>query len=228
MNYLCLDFEGVLIPEIWQYVAEATDSKDLMLTTQDLKDYDELMQLRMNVVNEKNIKLSDIQEIVKTMEPFEGAENFLSWARANFQVSIVSDTFYELAWPLVEKLNFPNIICHHLIVEKDKISGYELRQENNKQKVIEALKSLNFKVFAAGDSYNDINMLSNADLGIFFQAPEHIKAEFPNLRTADTHEELKKILKRENRIELYNDCLKFLKTRVDLDLALFKDDIWSH
>ena len=194
MNYLCLDFEGVLIPEIWQYVAEATDSKDLMLTTQDLKDYDELMQLRMNVVNEKNIKLSDIQEIVKTMEPFEGAENFLSWARANFQVSIVSDTFYELAWPLVEKLNFPNIICHHLIVEKDKISGYELRQENNKQKVVEAFKSLNFKVFAAGDSYNDINMLSNADLGIFFQAPEHIKAEFPNLRTADTHEELKKIL----------------------------------
>ena len=194
MNYLCLDFEGVLIPEIWQYVAEATDSKDLMLTTQDLKDYDELMQLRMNVVNEKNIKLSDIQEIVKTMEPFEGAENFLSWARANFQVSIVSDTFYELAWPLVEKLNFPNIICHHLIVEKDKISGYELRQENNKQKVVEALKSFNFKVFAAGDSYNDINMLSNADLGIFFQAPEHIKAEFPNLRTADTHEELKKIL----------------------------------
>ena len=194
MNYLCLDFEGVLIPEIWQYVAEATDSKDLMLTTQDLKDYDELMQLRMNVVNKKNIKLSDIQEIVKTMEPFEGAENFLSWARANFQVSIVSDTFYELAWPLVEKLNFPNIICHHLIVEKDKISGYELRQENNKQKVIEALKSLNFKVFAAGDSYNDINMLSNADLGIFFQAPEHIKAEFPNLRNADTHEELKKIL----------------------------------
>ena len=194
MNYLCLDFEGVLIPEIWQYVAEATDSKDLMLTTQDLKDYDELMQLRMNVVNEKNIKLSDIQEIVKTMAPFEGAENFLSWARANFQVSIVSDTFYELAWPLVEKLNFPNIICHHLIVEKDKISGYELRQENNKQKVVEALKSLNFKVFAAGDSYNDINMLSNADLGIFFQAPEYIKAEFPNLRTADTHEELKKIL----------------------------------
>ena len=123
MNYLCLDFEGVLIPEIWQYVAEATDSKDLMLTTQDLKDYDELMQLRMNVVNEKNIKLSDIQEIVKTMKPFEGAEKFLSWARANFQVSIVSDTFYELAWPLVEKLNFPNIICHHLIVEKDKISG---------------------------------------------------------------------------------------------------------
>ena len=194
MNYLCLDFEGVLIPEIWQYVAEATDSKDLMLTTQDLKDYDELMQLRMSVVNEKNIKLSDIQEIVKTMEPFEGAENFLSWARANFQVSIVSDTFYELAWPLVEKLNFPNIICHHLIVEKDKISGYELRQENNKQKVIEALKSLNFKVFAAGDSYNDINMLNTADLGIFFQAPDHIKQEYPHLHTASSHNELKKIL----------------------------------
>ena len=104
MKYLCLDFEGVLIPEIWQYVAKETDSKELMLTTQDLKDYDELMQLRMKVVNEKNIKLSDIQEIVKSMNPLDGAEEFLDWARFHFQVAIVSDTFYELAWPLVEKL----------------------------------------------------------------------------------------------------------------------------
>ena len=191
MKYLCLDFEGVLIPEIWQHVAEATSSQDLMLTTQDLKDYDELMQLRMKVVNEKGIKLSDIQEIVRTMKPFEGAEEFLSWARSNFQVTIVSDTFYELAWPLVEKLNFPSIICHHLNIEQDKIKGYRLRQKNNKQKVI---KSLNYEVFAAGDSYNDINMLNESDLGIFFQAPEHIKKEYPNLLTADSHEDLKKIL----------------------------------
>ena len=133
MDFLCLDFEGVLIPEIWQYVAKETNSEELMLTTQDLKDYDELMKLRMNVVNEKNIKLSDIQEIVSTMEPFEGAQDFLDWARSNFQVSIVSDTFYELAWPLVQKLNFPTIICHHLNIENDRIMGYQLRQDNNKQ-----------------------------------------------------------------------------------------------
>lgn len=191
MNFLCLDFEGVLIPEIWQYVAKETNSEELMLTTQDLKDYDELMSLRMKVVNEKNIKLSDIQEIVRTMEPFEGAEEFLGWARQNFQVSIVSDTFYELAWPLVEKLNFPTIICHHLEIKNDQIIGYSLRQNNNKQKVVEALSNLKYKVLAAGDSYNDINMLQTADKGIFFQAPQHIKDEFPNLLTADNHEDLK-------------------------------------
>ena len=148
MNFLCLDFEGVLIPEIWQYVAKETNSEELMLTTQDLKDYDELMSLRMKVVNEKNIKLSDIQEIVRTMEPFEGAEEFLGWARQNFQVSIVSDTFYELAWPLVEKLNFPTIICHHLEIKNDQIVSYSLRQNNNKQKVVEALSNLKYKVLA--------------------------------------------------------------------------------
>ena len=162
-----------------------------MLTTQDLKDYDELMSLRMKVVNEKNIKLSDIHEIVRSMKPFDGAEDFLKWARQNFQVSIVSDTFYELAWPLVEKLNYPTIICHHLKVKDDQIVDYSLRQKNNKQKVIEALKNLKFNVFAAGDSYNDINMLQTADKGIFFQAPDHIKEEYPTLLTAENHEELK-------------------------------------
>ena len=194
MKFLCLDFEGVLIPEIWQYVAKETNSEELMLTTQDLKNYDELMALRMKVVNEKNIKLSDIQEIVRSMNPFEGAKDFLEWAKQNFQVSIISDTFYELAWPLVEKLGYPSIICHNMTVENDKITGYKLRQPNNKQKVIEALQSLKFKVFASGDSYNDINMLNTADLGIFFQAPEHIKEEYPHLLTASSHNELKKIL----------------------------------
>ena len=189
MKFLCLDFEGVLIPEIWQYVAKETNSEELMLTTQDLKNYDELMALRMKVVNEKNIKLSDIQEIVRSMEPFEGAKDFLEWAKQNFQVSIISDTFYELAWPLVEKLNYPTIICHHLEIKNDRIIDYSLR--HNKQKVIEALLSLNFGVLAAGDSYNDIDMLQTADAGIFFQAPDHIKEEFPDLLIADNHEELK-------------------------------------
>ena len=191
MNFLCLDFEGVLIPEIWQYVAKETNSEELMLTTQDLKDYDELMELRMKVVNDKNIKLSDIQEIVRTMEPFEGAHDFLNWARNNFQVSIVSDTFYELAWPLVQKLDFPTIICHHLEIENDQINGYSLRQENNKQRVIESLRDLKYKILATGDSYNDINMLKTADKGIFFQAPDHIKKEFPELLTASSYDELK-------------------------------------
>ena len=189
MKFLCLDLEGVLIPEIWQYVAKETNSEELMLTTQELKDYDELMALRMKVVNEKNIKLSDIQEIVRSMEPFEGAIEFLKWAKQNFQVSIISDTFYELCWPLVEKLNYPTIICHHLKTKDDKIVDYSLR--HNKKKVIEALLSLNFGVMAAGDSYNDIDMLQTADKGIFFKAPNHIKEEFPNLLTADNHEELK-------------------------------------
>ena len=189
MKFLCLDFEGVLIPEIWQYVAKETNSEELMLTTQDLKNYDELMALRMKVVNEKNIKLSDIQEIVRSMNPFEGAKDFLEWAKQNFQVSIISDTFYELAWPLVEKLNYPTIICHHLKIKDDRIIDYSLR--HNKQKVIEALLSLNFGVLAAGDSYNDIDMLQTADTGIFFQAPDHIKDEFPDLLIADNHEELK-------------------------------------
>ena len=189
MKFLCLDFEGVLIPEIWQYVAKETNSEELMLTTQDLKNYDELMALRMKVVNEKNIKLSDIQEIVRSMNPFEGAKDFLDWAKQNFQVSIISDTFYELAWPLVEKLNYPTIICHHLEIKNDRIIDYSLR--HNKQKVIEALLSLNFGVLAAGDSYNDIDMLQTADAGIFFQAPDHIKEEFPDLLIADNHEELK-------------------------------------
>ena len=191
MNFLCLDFEGVLIPEIWQYVAKETNSEELMLTTQDIKDYDELMELRMKVVKDKNIKLSDIQEIVRTMKPFEGAHDFLNWARDNFQVSILSDTFYELAWPLVQKLHFPTIICHHLEIENDQINGYSLRQPNNKQKVIESLRGLKYKVFAAGDSYNDINMLKTADKGIFFQAPDHIKKEFPELLIASSYNELK-------------------------------------
>ena len=189
MKFLCLDFEGVLIPEIWQYVAKETNSEELMLTTQDLKNYDELMALRMKIVNEKNIKLSDIQEIVRSMNPFEGAKDFLEWAKQNFQVSIISDTFYELAWPLVEKLNYPTIICHHLEIKNDRIIDYSLR--HNKQKVIEALLRLNFGVLAAGDSYNDIDMLQTADTGIFFQAPDHIKEEFPDLLIADNHEELK-------------------------------------
>jgi len=192
LNYLCLDFEGVLIPEIWQEVSRATGIDDLMLTTQDLESYEELMDIRLKLVSENNIKLHDILGIVEKMEPMDGAADFLSWARDNFQVSIVSDTFYELCWPLVQKLDYPHLICHHLELNGSEITGYKLKQDNNKQKFIEAIKeTMKFKVFAAGDSYNDINMLNTADQGFFFQAPSHIKEKYPHLKTIKDHNELK-------------------------------------
>ena len=191
MVHLCLDFEGVLIPEIWQCLAKEVGSEELMLTTQDLKSYEELMDLRMKIVNEKNIKLSDIQSIVKKMEPFDGAKEFLDWARSNFQVTIVSDTFYELAWPLIRKLGTPSIICHNLLIENNEIKGYSLRQDENKKKVVQSLKDLHYKVFASGDSYNDIQMLKQADLGVFFQAPKHIRDEFSDIPAVEDHNALK-------------------------------------
>lgn len=198
LDYLCLDFEGVLIPEIWQEVSKATGIEDLMLTTQDLESYEELMDIRLKLVSENNITIHDIMEIVEKMEPMDGAADFLSWARDNFQVSIVSDSFYELCWPLVRKLNFPHLICHHLELNGSEITGYKLKQDNNKQKVIEAIKeTMKFKVFAAGDSYNDINMLNTADQGFFFQAPSHIKEKYPQLETIEDHNELK------NKLENY-------------------------
>ena len=142
------------------------------------------MDIRLNLVSDNNITIHDIMEIVEEMEPMEGAADFLSWARQNFQVSIISDTFYELCWPLVRKLNYPHVICHHLELNGSEITGYKLKQDNNKQKVIEAIKeTMKFKVFAAGDSYNDINMLNTADHGFFFQAPSHIKEKYPHLET---------------------------------------------
>jgi phosphoserine/homoserine phosphotransferase len=128
------------------------------------------------------------------MEPFEGAKEFLDWARDNFQVTIVSDSFYELAWPLIRKLGTPNIVCHHLNVDQDRLKGYVLRQKENKKKVIQSLQSLKYKVFASGDSYNDIQMLKEADFGVFFQAPRHIRDEFPDIGSVESYQELKEVL----------------------------------
>jgi phosphoserine/homoserine phosphotransferase len=127
------------------------------------------------------------------MEPFEGAKEFMDWARDNFQVTIVSDTFYQLAWPLIKKLGTPSIICHHLEIEGEKLKGYSLRQLENKKRVVQTFKALKYRVFAAGDSYNDIQMLTEADLGVFFQAPEHIKNEFPKINCVENYVELKKV-----------------------------------
>ena len=194
MEYLCLDLEGVLIPEIWGEVAKHTGEDQFNLTTQDLKDYSELMDMRMALVHSLGISMKDITYLVNKMEPFDGAREFLDWARDNFQVTIVSDSFYELAWPLIRKLGTPNMVCHHLNVQDGQLKGYNLRQRENKKKVIQALQNLKFKVFASGDSYNDIQMLQEADFGVFFQAPSHIREEFLEIPGVESHEELKEVL----------------------------------
>ena len=202
MEYLCLDLEGVLIPEIWSEVAKQTGEDKFNLTTQNIKDYSELMDMRMKLVNSMNISMSDLNNLVDKMEPFEGAKEFLDWARDNFQVTIVSDSFYELAWPLIRKLGTPNMACHHLDVDKDKLKGYKLRQNENKKKVIQTLQSLKYEVFASGDSYNDIQMLKEADFGVFFQAPKHIRDEFPDIGSVESHQELKEaLIKRSNFVQ---------------------------
>ena len=203
MEYLCLDLEGVLIPEIWSEVAKQTGEDKFNLTTQNIKDYSELMDMRMKLVNSMNISMSDLNNLVNKMEPFEGAKEFLDWARDNFQVTIVSDSFYELAWPLIRKLGTPNMVCHHLDVDKDQLKGYKLRQNENKKKVIQTLQSLKYEVFASGDSYNDIQMLKEADFGVFFQAPKHIRDEFPDIGSVKSHQELKEaLIKRSNFVQI--------------------------
>ena len=193
MEYVCLDLEGVLVPEIWSEVAKFTGEDKFNLTTQDIKDYSELMDMRIGLVEAMDISISDIQAVVHKMEPFEGAKEFMDWARDNFQVTIVSDTFYQLAWPLIKKLGTPSIICHHLEIEGEKLKGYSLRQLENKKRVVQTFKALKYRVFAAGDSYNDIQMLTEADLGVFFKAPEHIKNEFPKINCVENYVELKKV-----------------------------------
>ncbi len=193
MEYVCLDLEGVLVPEIWAEVAKFTGQEKFNLTTQDVKDYSKLMDMRMDLVEEMNISIKDIQLVVDKIEPFQGAREFIDWARDNFQVTIVSDSFYQLAWPLIKKLGTPPVICHHLEIEGEKLKGYALRQPENKKRVVQAFKSLNYRVFAAGDSYNDIQMLTEADLGVFFQAPKHIREEYSHINGVESHTELKKV-----------------------------------
>ena len=193
MEYVCLDLEGVLVPEIWGEVAKFTGEEKFNLTTQDIKDYSELMDMRMSLIEEINISIRDIHSVVDKIEPFQGAREFIDWTRDNFQVTIVSDSFYQLAWPLIRKLGTPSIICHHLEIEREKLKAYSLRQPENKKRVVQALKALKYRVFAAGDSYNDIQMLTEADLGVFFQAPKHIRDEYSDINGVENHAELKKV-----------------------------------
>ncbi len=191
----CLDLEGVLIPEIWIAVAEKTGIKKLRLTTRDIPDYDELMRGRLKILDEHNLKLADIQEVIGTLSPLEGAKEFLDWLKSEFQVIILSDTFYQFAGPLMEKLEHPTLFCNELIVNDDGcVTNYRLRQPDGKTKAVTALKGLNFQVIAAGDSYNDTGMLKVADAGILFRPPDNVVEEFPQFPVTHTYDEFKKTL----------------------------------
>ena len=192
MLVICLDLEGVLVPEIWIAFAEKTGIKKLRLTTRDIPDYDELMQGRLKILNENNLKLSDIEEVIGGIAPLPGAKKFLSSLESEFQVIILSDTFNQFAGPLMAQLDFPTLFCHDLIIDKSgKISDYRLRIPDAKTKAVAALKKLNLKVIAAGDSYNDTGMLKEADAGILFRAPDNVVKEFPQFPVTQTYEEFK-------------------------------------
>ena len=181
MNVLCLDLEGVLIPEIWQEVAHQTGVEQLKLTTRDIADYDELMSLRLRLLDENGITLSKIQRTLESMRPLVGAAEFLQWARERFQVAILSDTFYEFASVLMKQLTNPFLLCHHLVIENDVIQGYRLRQDDPKRRAVEAFQSLQLQVIAVGDSYNDLGMLDQANKGFLFSAPPNLVSDYPSL-----------------------------------------------
>ena len=194
MNVLCLDLEGVLIPEIWQAVATSTGVDELQKTTRDIPVYDDLMSFRLRLLDQNRIRLSQIQKDIETLDPLPGAKDFLSWAKERFQVAIISDTFYEFAMPLIAKLGDPMLLCHHLLLEGDKIVGYRLRQNDPKRCSVRAFKSLDLKVVAAGDSFNDVSMLQEADAGFFFKAPEAVVDQYPEFELADNYEDLKTLI----------------------------------
>ncbi len=187
----CLDMEGVLTPEIWLAVAEKTGISDLKVTTRDIPDYDELMQLRLKILADHQVRISDIREVVAKLGPLEGVPAFLDWLRVRCQVIILSDTFYDLVAPLMQQLQYPTIFCHTLDIDDGGfIRNYHLRQTDQKRQAVAAFKSLNFHVLAAGDSYNDISMLKEADAGVLFCPPDSIKAEFPQFPVSRTYKEL--------------------------------------
>ena len=191
MHMLCLDLEGVLIPEIWLAVAARTGHKELEQTTRDMANYDELMQHRLRVLDREGLKLPLIQDVIAGLEPLPGAAAFVARMRQDFQIAILSDTFYEFAMPLMPKLGMPTLLCHRLDVDSTgRIAGYRLRQPDPKRMAVRAFQSMRYKVVAAGDSYNDVPMLEEADVGIFFSAPANVRADHPRFVGVDSYDGL--------------------------------------
>ena len=191
MHLVCLDLEGVLIPEIWINFAEKTGIEELRLTTRDIPDYSVLMKKRIGILSENNLKLGDIQDVIATMDPLEGAIDFMDRLREKNQVVILSDTFTQFAKPMMKKLRWPTIFCNALVIdEEDRVVDFALRQQDGKRKAVEGFHSMGFKVIAAGDSYNDLTMIRKSDAGILYCPPENIVRENPDLPVAVNYKEL--------------------------------------
>ena len=191
MQFVCLDLEGVLVPEIWIEVARRTGSADLSRTTRDEPDYDKLMRYRLGILEREKVRLADLQGVIEGMQPFNGARDFLDALRERYQVLILSDTFYEFAAPLMRRLGRPTLLCHRMETNAAGfVSDYRLRIPEQKCAAVRALQALNFRVIAAGDSYNDTAMLAAADTGIFFHPPQAIAAQFPQFRVTQSYAEL--------------------------------------
>lgn len=187
--------EGVFVPEVWVNVAKKTGIDELKLTTRDIKDYDELMRYRLQILDKHNLKIQDIQEVISTLRPLDGAYEFSKWLREVTRFTIVSDTFVEFAQPLMAQLDFPFLLCHSLVIDADgRVVDYKLRQSDPKRKTVEAFKSLDYQVIAFGDSYNDISMLKAADRGILFCPPDNVVADYPEFPVARNLAELKSML----------------------------------
>jgi phosphoserine/homoserine phosphotransferase len=199
----CLDLEGVLVPEIWINVAQRTGIEALRRTTRDEPDYDKLMRARLAILDEHRLGLPDIQAVIGTMEPLDGAVAFLDWLRSHTQVIILSDTFGEFAAPLMRKLGWPTLFCNSLVVDGGgRITTYRLRIQDGKRRAVEALRSLAFRVVAAGDSYNDTTMLAAADAGILFRPPQNVIDDFPQFPVTRTYAELREAFVRAGKGEL--------------------------
>ncbi|MDG2334201.1 MAG: bifunctional phosphoserine phosphatase/homoserine phosphotransferase ThrH [Myxococcota bacterium] len=192
MEIACLDLEGVLIPEVWINVAERTGIEALRATTRDIPDYDELMRQRLRILEENNLGIEDIQQVISGMEPLEGAADCLAWLRENFQVVILSDTFYEFAEPFMRQLGWPTLLCHKLVIdERGRVADYLIRQKDPKRQSVRAFQLLNYRCIATGDSYNDTTMLAQAEAGILFCPPQNVIEEFPQFPVAKDYEALK-------------------------------------
>lgn len=195
LHAVCSDLEGVWVPEVWINVALKTGFEELRLTTRDIKDYNELMQYRIKILKAKKLKLQDIQRVISTIKPLEGALEMIEWLKRHTRFVVVSDTFVEFAGPLMTQLNWPLLFCHSLETnEEGTITGYNLRQKDSKKKAVEALKSLNYEVIAFGDSYNDVSMLKEADKAILFRPPQNVIDDFPEFTVMHDYSELKEYL----------------------------------
>ncbi|MCX6335149.1 MAG: bifunctional phosphoserine phosphatase/homoserine phosphotransferase ThrH [Bacteroidia bacterium] len=195
MYIVCSDLEGVFTPEIWISVAKHTGIDELKLTTRDINDYNVLMKRRLDILLQNNLTLHVIQHVIAHIKPLPGAKEFIEWLRSRAQLVVVSDTFVEFANPLMEKLGHPTLFCNHLTVDHlGKIVNYNLRQENGKMKVVEALQKLNYKVIAIGDSYNDINMLRKAETGVLYRPPQNVVIDNSDLPIVNSYEELKELI----------------------------------